>query len=111
MAGELMKENIIGILQLNSTQIAAQLTLDDFQIFQNVELTEYVDDLYELKSKFGIPYLKKFAEVSQVVSLTGNPSLKKANCCRIQGAIVVKTTAHHEKFPGSIPGAGMCFEE
>ncbi|XP_064621148.1 rap guanine nucleotide exchange factor 6-like isoform X4 [Lineus longissimus] len=63
MAGELMKENVIGLLQLNSTQIAAQLTLDDFQIFQNVELTEYVDDLYELKSRFGIPNLKKFAEL------------------------------------------------
>ncbi len=63
MTGELMKESQVNFLALNSAEIAAQLTLQDFQSFHEVEPTEYIDDLYELDSKYGTPHLQKFSEV------------------------------------------------
>ena len=41
----------------------SQLTLDDFSLFRQIEATEYVDDLFELKSRYGTPGLRQFAEL------------------------------------------------
>ena len=71
MAGELMKESQIQFLQLNTAEVAAQLTLEDFKIFHLIEPTEYIDDLFKLNSKFGTPHLHKFAEVSPCASISG----------------------------------------
>lgn len=78
LAGELLRESQISFLQLNSGEVAIQLTLEDFKIFRQIEPTEYVDDLFEkTNSKYGAPMLSKFAElvnremfwvVTQVVS-------------------------------------------
>lgn len=43
--------------------MAVQLTLQDFSIFRQIEATEYVDDLFQLDSRYGTPMLSKFAEV------------------------------------------------
>lgn len=50
-------------LQLNAVEVAVQLTLQDFSIFRQIEATEYVDDLFQLDSRYGTPMLSKFAEV------------------------------------------------
>lgn len=43
--------------------LAAQLTLQDFAVFAAIEPTEYVDNLFELKSKYGWPKLGQFEEL------------------------------------------------
>ncbi|XP_037043277.1 rap guanine nucleotide exchange factor 2 isoform X8 [Bradysia coprophila] len=63
MAPELIRESAVHFLQLNANELAIQLTFQDFAIFRQIESTEYVDDLFELKSKYGIPMLKQFAEL------------------------------------------------
>lgn len=63
MATELVRESQVHFLQLNAVEVAIQLTLQDFSIFRQIESTEYVDDLFELKSRYGVPMLAQFAEV------------------------------------------------
>jgi len=64
MAPELIRESQVHFLQLNAVEVAVQLTLQDFAIFRQIESTEYIDDLFQLKSRYGTPMLPKFAEVS-----------------------------------------------
>lgn len=63
MAPELLRESVVHFLQLNAVEVAIQLTLQDFSIFRQIESTEYVDDLFELKSRYGVPMLSQFAEL------------------------------------------------
>ena len=63
LAGELMRESQVMFLQLNAVAVAVQLTLQDFAIFMQIESTEYLDDLFQLHSKFGTPHLSQFSEV------------------------------------------------
>ncbi|XP_028968798.1 rap guanine nucleotide exchange factor 2 [Galendromus occidentalis] len=64
LAGELLRESHVSFLQLNSGEVAAQLTLKDFEIFQQIEPTEYVDDLFRVfQSRYGAPMLSKFADL------------------------------------------------
>lgn len=63
MATDLIRENIVHFLQLNPNEIAIQLTNQDFAIFRQIESTEYIDDLFLLKSKYSTPMLNKFAEL------------------------------------------------
>lgn len=63
MAPELIRESQVHFLQLNAVEVAVQLTLQDFSIFRQIESTEYVDDLFELKSRYGTPMLTQFAEL------------------------------------------------
>ena len=60
-APELIREAQVHFLQLNAIEVAVQLTLQDFSIFRQIESIEYVDDLFELKSKYGTPMLSQFA--------------------------------------------------
>lgn len=63
MAPELVRESIVHFLQLNPNEVAIQLTVQDFAIFRQIESTEYVDDLFEIQSKYGVPMLKQFSEL------------------------------------------------
>lgn len=63
MAPELVRESAVHLLQLNANEISIQLTFQDFSIFRQIESTEYVDDLFDLKSKYGVKQLKKFSEL------------------------------------------------
>jgi Rap guanine nucleotide exchange factor 2 len=63
MASELVRENIVHFLQLNPNEMAIQLTSQDFQIFRQIESTEYIDDLFMIKSNYGTPMLNKFSEL------------------------------------------------
>ncbi|XP_046392008.1 rap guanine nucleotide exchange factor 2 [Ischnura elegans] len=63
LAPELLRESQVHFLQLNAVEVATQLTLQDFSIFRQIESTEYVDDLFELKSRYGTPMLSQFAEL------------------------------------------------
>ena len=60
LSNELIRETRIQFLQLDSLEICAQLTLKDFSIFKSIQSTEYIDHIFKLKSKYGIPHLEKF---------------------------------------------------
>lgn len=62
LAPELLKESQTSLLQLNANILAAQLTLQDFAVFAAVEATEFVDNLFNLKSVYGWPKLAQFEE-------------------------------------------------
>uniref|UniRef100_A0A8C8J6J4 Rap guanine nucleotide exchange factor (GEF) 6 n=1 Tax=Oncorhynchus tshawytscha TaxID=74940 RepID=A0A8C8J6J4_ONCTS len=65
-AQELLKESHITLLQLSTVEVAAQLSMRDFELFRNIESTEYVDDLFKLlDSSGGVQQtrLKQFEEV------------------------------------------------
>lgn len=61
LAPELVRESAVHFLQLNAVEVAIQLTLQDFSIFRQIEPTEYIDDLFDLKSRYGTPMLEQFA--------------------------------------------------
>ena len=63
VAVEMARECMVSFLQLNAAEIALQLTVQDYHVFRLIEPTEYVDDLFELKSNYGTPALSQFSEV------------------------------------------------
>ncbi|XP_016973395.1 rap guanine nucleotide exchange factor 2 isoform X2 [Drosophila rhopaloa] len=63
LALELVRESSVHFLHLNAYELAIQLTLQDFANFRQIESTEYVDELFELRSRYGVPMLSKFAEL------------------------------------------------
>uniref|UniRef100_A0A669DWE2 Rap guanine nucleotide exchange factor (GEF) 6 n=1 Tax=Oreochromis niloticus TaxID=8128 RepID=A0A669DWE2_ORENI len=62
-AQDLLRESQISLLQLSTMEVAAQLSMRDFELFRNIESTEYVDDLFKLDSSVGSGNLKQFEEV------------------------------------------------
>ncbi|XP_044011272.1 rap guanine nucleotide exchange factor 6-like isoform X4 [Aphidius gifuensis] len=62
-APELIRDSQVHFLQLNAVEVAIQLTLQDFSIFRQIESTEYVDDLFKLESRYGVPMLSEFSEL------------------------------------------------
>ncbi|XP_028323075.1 rap guanine nucleotide exchange factor 6-like [Gouania willdenowi] len=62
-AQDLLRESQISLLQLSTMEVAAQLSMRDFELFRNIESTEYVDDLFKLDSSVGSSNLKQFEEV------------------------------------------------
>ncbi|XP_063148392.1 rap guanine nucleotide exchange factor 6 isoform X2 [Candoia aspera] len=62
-AQELLRESQISLLQLSTIEVATQLSMRDFELFRNIEPTEYIDDLYKLESKTGNTNLKQFEDV------------------------------------------------
>ncbi|XP_055385503.1 uncharacterized protein LOC129614698 isoform X3 [Condylostylus longicornis] len=63
LAPDLVRESVVHLLQLNANEVAIQLTFQDFAIFRQIESTEYVDDLFEIQSRYGTPMLKQFSEL------------------------------------------------
>ncbi|XP_042895970.1 rap guanine nucleotide exchange factor 2 [Parasteatoda tepidariorum] len=63
LAVELLRESQVHLLHLNSVELATQLTIEDFSIFRQIEPTEYVDELFEVNSRYGMPMLSKFVEL------------------------------------------------
>ncbi|KAI6233865.1 RasGEF domain-containing protein [Aphelenchoides fujianensis] len=49
--------------ELASDFVAIQLTLQDFDVFSSIEPTEYVDNLFQLESRYGWPTLTHFEEL------------------------------------------------
>ncbi|XP_015669765.1 rap guanine nucleotide exchange factor 6 [Protobothrops mucrosquamatus] len=62
-AQELLRESQISLLQLSTIEVATQLSMRDFELFRNIEPTEYIDELYKLDSKTGNTNLKQFEDV------------------------------------------------
>uniref|UniRef100_A0A8C8S813 Rap guanine nucleotide exchange factor 6 n=1 Tax=Pelusios castaneus TaxID=367368 RepID=A0A8C8S813_9SAUR len=62
-AQELLRESQISLLQLSTIEVATQLSMRDFDLFRNIEPTEYIDDLYKMDSKTGNAHLKEFEDV------------------------------------------------
>ncbi|MEE6461119.1 hypothetical protein FKM82_001199 [Ascaphus truei] len=62
-AQDLLRESQISLLQLSTIEVATQLSMRNFELFRNIEPTEYIDDLYKFKSKTGCANLKNFEEV------------------------------------------------
>ncbi|XP_065216720.1 rap guanine nucleotide exchange factor 6-like isoform X2 [Planococcus citri] len=63
IAADMVRESTVTFLQLNAAEVALQLTMQDYNVFRQIEPTEYIDDLFELKSNFGTPALTLFAEL------------------------------------------------
>ncbi|XP_057215644.1 rap guanine nucleotide exchange factor 6-like isoform X5 [Triplophysa rosa] len=63
-AQELLRESQIGLLQLSTVEVAAQLSMRDFGLFRNIESTEYVDNLFKLDpGGGGSSRLKQFEDI------------------------------------------------
>ncbi|XP_006166957.1 rap guanine nucleotide exchange factor 6 isoform X3 [Tupaia chinensis] len=62
-AQELVKESQLSMLQLSTIEVATQLSMRDFDLFRNIEPTEYIDDLFKLESKTGNTHLKEFEDI------------------------------------------------
>uniref|UniRef100_A0A8C2YT93 Rap guanine nucleotide exchange factor 6 n=1 Tax=Chinchilla lanigera TaxID=34839 RepID=A0A8C2YT93_CHILA len=62
-AQELVKESQLSMLQLSTIELAAQLSMRDFDLFRNIEPTEYIDDIFKLDSKTGNTHLKEFEDI------------------------------------------------
>ncbi|XP_019497712.1 PREDICTED: rap guanine nucleotide exchange factor 6 [Hipposideros armiger] len=62
-AQELVKESQLSMLQLSTIELATQLSMRDFDLFRNIEPTEYIDDLFKLESKTGNTHLKDFEDI------------------------------------------------
>ncbi|XP_054108818.1 rap guanine nucleotide exchange factor 2 isoform X36 [Callithrix jacchus] len=62
-AQELLRESQISLLQLSTVEVATQLSMRNFELFRNIEPTEYIDDLFKLRSKTSCANLKRFEEV------------------------------------------------
>ncbi|XP_078407117.1 rap guanine nucleotide exchange factor 6-like isoform X6 [Cetorhinus maximus] len=62
-AQELLRESQISLLQLSTIEVATQLSMRDFELFRNIEPTEYIDDLFKRQSKTGNVHLKQFEDV------------------------------------------------
>ncbi|XP_011360564.1 rap guanine nucleotide exchange factor 6 isoform X4 [Pteropus vampyrus] len=62
-AQELVKESQLSMLQLSTIELATQLSMRDFDLFRNIEPTEYIGDLFKLESKTGNTHLKEFEDI------------------------------------------------
>uniref|UniRef100_H0V3A7 Rap guanine nucleotide exchange factor 2 n=1 Tax=Cavia porcellus TaxID=10141 RepID=H0V3A7_CAVPO len=62
-AQELLRKSQISLLQLSPTEVSKQLSMRNFELFRNIEPTEYIDDLFKLRSKTSCANLKMFEEV------------------------------------------------
>ncbi|PIO64874.1 RasGEF domain protein [Teladorsagia circumcincta] len=51
------------VVQLALQVVAAQLTLQDFAVFASIEPTEYIDNLFQLESRYGSPRLEEFERI------------------------------------------------
>ena len=58
---DLQKESHVALLQLNPVEVSTQLMVEDFTIFRQIEATEYVEDLFEISSRYGTPNLTTFS--------------------------------------------------
>ncbi|XP_045896590.1 rap guanine nucleotide exchange factor 6 isoform X9 [Micropterus dolomieu] len=82
-AQDLLRESQISLLQLSTMEVAAQLSMRDFELFRNIESTEYVDDLFKLDSSIGSGNLKKFEEViNQETFWVATEILKEPNALK-----------------------------
>ncbi|KAJ0003906.1 hypothetical protein NQD34_010120 [Periophthalmus magnuspinnatus] len=82
-AQDLLRESQISLLQLSTMEVAAQLSMKDFELFRNIESTEYVDDLFKLDSSSGSGNLKQFEEVmNQETFWVASEILKEPNALK-----------------------------
>ncbi|CAG5988906.1 unnamed protein product [Menidia menidia] len=61
-AQDLLREGQISLLQLSTVEVATQLSMRAFELFCAIEPTEYIDDLFKLRSKTGSASLKRFED-------------------------------------------------
>ncbi|XP_056455891.1 rap guanine nucleotide exchange factor 2 isoform X3 [Gadus chalcogrammus] len=61
-AQDLLREGQICLLQLSTVEVATQLSMRAFTLFCAIEPTEYIDDLYKLRSRPGPAALKRFED-------------------------------------------------
>ncbi|XP_028276925.1 rap guanine nucleotide exchange factor 6 isoform X2 [Parambassis ranga] len=82
-AQDLLRESQITLLQLSTMEVAAQLSMRDFELFRNIESTEYVDDLFKLDSSVGSGNLKQFEEmINQETFWVATEILKEPNALK-----------------------------
>ena len=81
-AQELLRESQISLLQLSTVEVATQLSMRAFELFCAIEPTEYIDDLFKLRSRSAGPSsLKLFEEAINRETFWGSEQPLKS-CCR-----------------------------
>jgi Rap guanine nucleotide exchange factor 2 len=89
LSSEFIRDARINFLQLDASEICAQLTLRDFSIFKSIQPTEYIDHIFKLDSAHGIPHLAKFLKLpNQEMYWTITEILRETNL--IQRAKIIK---------------------
>ncbi|XP_035289181.1 rap guanine nucleotide exchange factor 6 isoform X4 [Anguilla anguilla] len=82
-AQDLLRESQISLLQLSTVELAAQLSMRDFELFRNIESTEYIEDLFKLRPPGGgasAGHLKHFEElINQETFWVSTEILKEPN--------------------------------
>lgn len=63
VVSDLVKDAQVNLLQLNPVEVSTQLMVEDFTIFRQIEATEYVEDLFDIKSRYGTPSLSLFSDL------------------------------------------------
>ncbi|XP_061790157.1 rap guanine nucleotide exchange factor 6 isoform X3 [Nerophis lumbriciformis] len=82
-AQDLLRESQISLLQLSTMEVAAQLSMRDFELFRNIESAEYVDDLFKLDLSSWSGNLKQFEEViNQETFWVATEILKEPNALK-----------------------------
>ncbi|XP_060784898.1 rap guanine nucleotide exchange factor 2-like [Neoarius graeffei] len=61
---ELERVSQISLLQLSTVEVATQLSMRAFELFSAIEPTEYIDDLFKLRSHLPVPSSLKLFEES-----------------------------------------------
>lgn len=64
-AQDLLRESQISLLQLSTMEVAAQLSMRDFELFRNIESTEYVAVKYFNWLATGVLYICMAAQIRQ----------------------------------------------
>ncbi|XP_040188445.1 rap guanine nucleotide exchange factor 2 isoform X10 [Rana temporaria] len=79
-AQDLLRESQLSLLQLSTIEVATQLSMRNFELFRNIEPTEYIEDLFKLKSKIASTNLKNFEDViNQETFWVATEILKETN--------------------------------
>ncbi|KAJ3589000.1 hypothetical protein NHX12_009850 [Muraenolepis orangiensis] len=92
-AQDLLRESQISLLQLSTVEVAAQLSMRDFELFRNIDSTEYVGDLFKLDLGAAGGHLKQFEDViNQETFWVATEILKEGNAMKR-----MKTIKHYVK--------------
>lgn len=64
IVNDVLRDCQTNFLHLDCAEMAAQLTIKDFQLFRDIQPSEYVIDLFQCPSKYGTPNLSKFCQLA-----------------------------------------------
>nr|XP_033818174.1 rap guanine nucleotide exchange factor 6-like [Geotrypetes seraphini] len=99
-AQKLLKKSKLSLLQLCTVEVATQLSVRDLKMLQNIDPTEYIEELFRLGSRAGHVHLKKYEELSNNMTIwVVTETLSEANQKRRMKTIkhFIKIAMHCKK--------------